>query len=193
MSAATAVDEVRAALARHGVLFAHDPVLPSVTTLVAGVPIAGSWWGHSAGHAIFRVLSDLEDEVAWPKLVDGKVTLVHHSLWPALAAIGEARQAWQTRGVSAALLAAADRVAEDSELEAGELDLSSRDVTLLERRLLVLGRQKHTGSGRHERVLASWSRLAPEAPRPDPDDAMKRFEKAIAPWKGGRLPWTLRA
>jgi len=188
-----ALEEVRAALARHGLLFAHDPVLPSVTTIVAGAPVAGSWWGHPAGQAIFRVLTDLEDEVAWPKLVDGKVTLVHRTLWPALAAVGAARQTWQTRGVSAALLAAADRVADEGEVAAADLDLTSRDATTLERRLLVLGKQRHTELGRHERVLSSWSHLARGEPRPDADDAKKRFEKAIAPWKGGRLPWTLRA
>ncbi len=188
-----AIDEVRAALARHGLLFAHDPVLPSVTTIVAGAPIAGSWWGHPAGQAIFRVLSDLEDEVAWPKLVDGKVTLVHRMLWPALAAVGDSRQPWQTRGVAESLLAAADRVMEEGEVSAADLDLTSLDATLLERRLLVHGKQRHTEQGPHERILTSWSLLSPGEPRPDADDAKKRFEKAIAPWKGGRLPWTLHA
>lgn len=186
-------EQVRTALARHGLLFAHDPVLPSVTTIAAGTPIAGSWWGHPAGHVIFRVLSDLEDEVAWPKLVDGKVTLVHRRLWPALAAVGASRQAWQTRGVSAGLLRVADRVEEDGEVPAADLDLPSRDATTLERRLLVLGRQRHTAEGRHERVFGAWSRLAPHEPRPDVEQAKERFEKAIAPWKGGRLPWTVRA
>jgi hypothetical protein len=184
---------VRTALARHGLLFAHDPVLPSVTTIVAGEPVAGSWWGHPAGHAIFRVLSELEDEVAWPKLVDGKVTLVHRTLWAALAAVGASREPWQTRGVSLALLAAADRVEEEGEIAAADLGLTTRDATTLERRVLVLGRQRHTAEGRHERVFGAWSRLAPRDPRPDADEARERFEKAIAPWKGGRLPWHVRA
>src|SRR5262245_17317126 len=111
-----ALVQVRALLARHGVLFAHDPVLPSVTTVVAGAPVSGSWWAHPAGNAIFDVLTTLEDEVAWPKLVDGKVTLVHRSMWPALAAIGSAREPWQTRGASAAVLEAADRVEREGEL-----------------------------------------------------------------------------
>ena len=184
-----ALGQVRALLARHGVLFAHDPVLPSVTTVVAGGPVAGSWWGHPAGNAIFEVLTALEDEVAWPKLVDGKVTLVHRTLWPALAAIGAAREPWQTRGASAAVIEAADRVERDGEVAVSELGLTGRDATAVERRLLALGRQTHTDAGRHERVLTAWSSLAPEDDRPSLDDARAAFERAIAPWKGGRLPW----
>jgi hypothetical protein len=170
-------------------LFAHDPVLPSVTTLVAGAPVAGSWWAHPAGDAIFRVLTALEDEVAWPKLVDGKVTLVHHTLWPALAAVGAARDGWQTRGVSPAMLDAADRVEREGELPVSDLGLTSRDATAIERRLLALGRQRHTDAGHHEKVLGGWSLLTPEDERPAVDDARAIFEKAITPWKGGRLPW----
>jgi hypothetical protein len=184
-----ALTQVRALLERHGVLFAHDPVLPSVTSVVAGAPVAGSWWGHPAGEAIFEVLSALEDEVAWPKLVDGKVTLVHERLWPALAAIGAAREPWQMRGAMQKLVDAADRVEREGELTAVDLGLERRETTVLERRLLALGHQRHTDTGHHERVLGPWSRLAPDEDRPPVDEARAAFEHAIAPWKGGRLPW----
>ena len=64
---------------------ARGPI-PNVAELVAGEPIKGSWWGHPAGHEIFRVINVLADspDVARMRLVNGKITLVHRRLWPAL-------------------------------------------------------------------------------------------------------------
>ena len=77
-----------AALVEHGMLLesARGP-LPNVAEMVAGEPIRGSWWGHPAGHAIFDALNSLAEtpDVVRTMLVNGKVTLVHRRLWPALA------------------------------------------------------------------------------------------------------------
>ncbi len=79
--------DVMTALIEHGMLLqsARGP-LPNVAELVAGEPIKGSWWGHSKSHEIFAVLSELDDspDVVRLRLVNGKVTLVHRRLWPAL-------------------------------------------------------------------------------------------------------------
>jgi hypothetical protein len=76
-----------AALIEHGMLLqsARGP-LPNVAELVAGEPIRGSWWGHPAGPAIFEALNELvgSPDVVRVRLVQGKVTLVHRRLWPAL-------------------------------------------------------------------------------------------------------------
>src|SRR5262245_65698284 len=76
------------ALIEHGMLLesARGP-LPSVAEMIAGEPIRGSWWGHPAGHAIFDALNTLAEspDVVRTRLVNGKVTLVHRRLWPALA------------------------------------------------------------------------------------------------------------
>jgi hypothetical protein len=76
-----------AVLVEHGMLLqsARGP-LPNVAELVAGEPIKGSWWGHPKGHGIFDVLGELDDspDVVRLRLVNGKVTLVHRRLWPAL-------------------------------------------------------------------------------------------------------------
>ncbi len=73
---------------KHGVVLAsaRGPV-PCVAEAVAGEPIVGSWWAHPKGRAIFAALSELDDseDVRCFKLVDGKVTLVHRRVWPALA------------------------------------------------------------------------------------------------------------
>jgi len=79
--------DVMATLIEHGMLLesARGP-LPSAAEIVAGEPIKGSWWGHPRGHAIYAVLNVLDEspDVARMRLVNGKVTLVHRRLWPAL-------------------------------------------------------------------------------------------------------------
>jgi len=79
--------DVMATLIEHGMLLesARGP-LPSAAEIVAGEPIKGSWWGHPRGHAIYAVLNMLDEspDVARMRLVNGKVTLVHRRLWPAL-------------------------------------------------------------------------------------------------------------
>ena len=81
-----------AALIEHGMLLqsARGPI-PNVAELVAGEPISGSWWGHPQGHAIFDALQSLDDspDVVRMRLVNGKVTLVHRRLWPALVRVAE--------------------------------------------------------------------------------------------------------
>jgi hypothetical protein len=69
---------------------AHGP-LPNLAEYVAGAPIRGSWWGHAAGHAIFAALNQVRDspDVVALRLVNGKVTLVHRRLWPALVRVAD--------------------------------------------------------------------------------------------------------
>src|SRR4249919_2131740 len=87
-----------AALIEHGMLLqsARGP-LPNVADLVAGEPISGSWWGHPQGHAIFAALQSLDDspDVVRLRLVNGKVTLVHRRLWPALVRVADRLEAGQ--------------------------------------------------------------------------------------------------
>lgn len=78
---------------RHGIVLASARgKLPNIAEQVAGEPIVGSWWAHPKGKAIFAALSELDDslDVRCFKLVDGKITLVHRRLWPALVALGKA-------------------------------------------------------------------------------------------------------
>jgi len=84
--------EVMVVLREAGVLLesAQGPI-PNVAEMVAGEPIRGSWWGHPAGHAIYDVLNELADspDVVRLRLVNGKVTLVHRRVWPALVRISD--------------------------------------------------------------------------------------------------------
>ena len=83
------VDAARAFVREHGVVLvaANGPV-PKLTEAIAGEPIAGSWWGHPKGHHIYAVLDEVtsDADVLVCRVVNGKVTLVHRRLWPALIA-----------------------------------------------------------------------------------------------------------
>ena len=80
------------ALIEHGMLLesARGP-LPNVAEMIAGEPISGSWWSHSRSHAIFAEINELADspDVVRTRLVNGKVTLVHRRVWPALVRVAD--------------------------------------------------------------------------------------------------------
>ena len=69
---------------------ARGPV-PNLAEHVAGEPIRGSWWGHAAGKEIFAVLTRVHGspDVVATRLVDGRITLVHRRVWPALVRVSD--------------------------------------------------------------------------------------------------------
>jgi hypothetical protein len=185
---------IREALDRHGMLPAHDPVIPSLTNLVAGRPIRGSWWGDPAGRQIYLVMNSLADEVAWPKLLDGKVTLVHRRLWPALAAVGEQRAPWQTDGLGEVEQAALKVVEAKGEISSDDLGVPAgtkpgKVVNELEKRLLVISEHERSEGGHHARMVRTWAHWLP-GDRPPVDEAIGQLE-AAAESLGAKhwLPW----
>lgn len=68
-----------------------------LTELVAGEPIRGSWWAHPESHQIFAVLQAISQspEVLTCRLINGKLTLVHRRLWPALVRAADLFSAYQ--------------------------------------------------------------------------------------------------
>ena len=80
-------DEAIAFVREQGVvLVAAKGAVPRLTEAIVGEPIKGSWWAHPKSHQIFAILQAVTDskEVLVCRLVDGKITLVHRRLWPAL-------------------------------------------------------------------------------------------------------------
>ena len=69
---------------------ARGPV-PHLAEQIAGEPIRGSWWGHPSGHEIFAVLNRLRasGDVVATRLIEGRVTLVHRRIWPALVRVAD--------------------------------------------------------------------------------------------------------
>jgi hypothetical protein len=80
--------DLLAVLVERGMLLesARGPI-PNGAELAAGEPIRGSWWAHPAAHQIYDVLNGVRDspDVARLRLINGKITLVHRRVWPALA------------------------------------------------------------------------------------------------------------
>jgi len=178
------------ALDRTGLLYMHDARKPSLTALVAGGPIKGSWWGHPAGRRIFQVASALEDGalVLFVPLLSAKVTLVHRRLWPALLAVGESRAPWQMDPLApraVELLAEVDRT--------GRVRATGPSSKALARALLVHAEQVHTAGGSHATELVAWSavRDAREiVERLDPDTARRVLEEAAEGIDAvSGLPW----
>src|SRR6266511_3379685 len=95
-------DPVLAVLTANGLLLKQDKTLPNVVGILTGESLRTSWWSHPKAHLIFAVLSELADhpDVLFTKLLHRKDTLVHRSLWPAVLAMGSARDQWQLQGLS---------------------------------------------------------------------------------------------
>lgn len=188
-----------AALRTHGLLLLTDARLPSLVTLIAGGPVKGSWWGHPAGGAIFNTASELEDhaDVDGAKLVAGKATFVHRRLFPALLAVARSREAWQTKGLSAAERRLLRQVDEEGPLRT-DLVRGARDASrTLEARLLVHTASVHTETGAHARALESWAHWARRVrarPAASAAAGRRQIEEALAAMVSasggrGRLPW----
>ena len=178
------------ALERTGLLYMHDTRKPSLTALIAGAPIKGSWWGHPAGKRIFQVAGALADSgrVLFVPLLSAKVTLVHRRLWPALVSVGESRAPWQMDALTpkaAELLAEVDRT--------GRVRATGPSSKALARALLVHAEQVHTAGGSHATELVSWPtvRTAREiVERLDADTARRAIEDAAEPLDTvSALPW----
>jgi hypothetical protein len=184
------------ALAGSGLLLVQDKTLPNVVTIVTGESVAGSWWSHPKGRLVFSVVSRLDDhpDVVFAKLVNGKVTLVHRRLWPALAAVGSAREPWQLAGLSPA----AGRLLDNVD-RSGEVRAAGAPVKELERKLLVHSEQVHTESGRHETRIEpwpAWARRVGVEPLRSAAAGRQLLEKASAAIgaPSSALPWlALRA
>lgn len=186
-------------LERRGLLLVTDAELPSVTRLVAGEPVRGSWWSHPRARAIYGVLEALEDDdtALFVKLVSKKVTVVHRSLWRELFTVALARESWQTKGLSSEARALSKRVERAGSLRAEKRDTKS--ARELEERLLVHGAQEHTETGAHAKVLETWtccaSRKHYRPKQGDPESARRVLEGRLATddWSGAKLPWQGRS
>jgi hypothetical protein len=163
---------VRKALERDGLLLLQDKVLRSVAAIIAGETISGSWWSHPKSQVIFNCLESLEDggDVVVTRLVGGKVTYVHRTLWPPLLTVATSSGKWQTNG------------------------LKERNAKTLQERLLMHGEEVHTASGKHETVLQPWSDWGAKhgVARMSAIDAAREHLEAAVMQIGGKatmLPW----
>jgi len=195
-----AIEQALTELRKTRLLLQSDTALPSVASIVAGESIRGSWWSHPKSNDIYWTLEGLEDspEVLQVKLLKGKMTLVHRSLWPALLAVGSSDAAWQTAKLSKSAQSLLSRVRRQGSLRLDQLQRWSAAkkpgdaARELEGRLLVYSREIHTDSGAHTKELESWSHLAERLgleKLPPASQAQAEIERLV-PATGKRLlPW----
>jgi len=85
-------DQAKAFVLKHGVvLVSGKGPVPRLAEAIVSEPIRGSWWSHPKSHEIFAVLQAVveSDDVLVCRLVEGKMTLIHRRLWPALARVAK--------------------------------------------------------------------------------------------------------
>jgi hypothetical protein len=86
------IEDALAFVEKHGVVLVSAKGRgPNLVEAIAGHSIKGSWWAHPEGRRIYAVLGAVteSDQVLVCRLVDGKVTLVHRRLWPALVRLAD--------------------------------------------------------------------------------------------------------
>jgi hypothetical protein len=176
-------------------LLANDSKFPSVTGLVVGGKVQGSWWAHPQSHEVFHLSCALHDhpDVLMVKLISGKVTFVNRPLWPAIVAVGAAREPWQMRGLSKEAVALLGKVD-----KAGRTSAKGDAVRELERRLLTRSESVHTERGFHVKELETWESWARSVRlgkvKIAAEEGKRQVESGVARVKerfgaGGTLPW----
>lgn len=132
------------------VLISAKGRVPTLTEAITGTPVRGSWWGHPQGKQIFRILEAVRksNDVLVCRLVDGKLTLVHRRLWPALVRVASRFPARSiARVVEEHTSSGRHRTVETPLLEwiPGEIRRRAKRLTAAEA-LQALG-EAHPGSG----------------------------------------------
>ena len=178
-------------LERNGLLLVSGTEIPDVCSVVSPTRSKGSWWASPFAHEIFAVNEKLSDhpDVTATKLVAGKVTFIHRNLWNNLLAVSTARESWQLQK----LPPQADRLLQKVDREGTVYTNALGDsfgpkpgdvVRQLELRLLLHTDQFHTESGKHAKILESWSawanRVGLKAQESSPTDARRFFEQRLS-------------
>jgi hypothetical protein len=193
---------------KHGMLLQSDARLPSLTRLVAGERVSGSWWSHPKAHAIFAIAEQLSDhpDTVTTKLLSGKRTYVHRKLWPQLFSIATAQAPWQLEGISQTALSLLKRVEGEGMIRSDHLRSSGGSgkasageaARELENKLLIHTEEFHTETGRHAKLLETWQawsdRVGFLRQKMPVEEAREEFEALLAAWNNqfqaeGRLPW----
>ncbi|MEZ0230698.1 MAG: hypothetical protein ACAI25_18900 [Planctomycetota bacterium] len=128
----------------------------SFAEAVAGEPIKGSWWGHPKGKEIFNLANALEAECVFVKLIDGKETIVHESLYAALARVVTDEE-WRAERIEK-LSKDAKKLLREVEKSGAVRGAPAKARLELQRALLVHSAEEHTESGKHVTVLQPWAK-----------------------------------
>jgi hypothetical protein len=134
----------------------------SLVTEVAGGPVRGSWWGHPKGSLMFDLANVLHNsrQVVAAKLVEGKVTFIHKSLWPALLRV-VSDEGWRRSSVRR--FGPLERRILSAVEAKGRMEADPRSKKATDRLaqgMALLTANHHTEKGSHATILTSWSAWA---------------------------------
>lgn len=157
--------KIYAALVKKRLLVLQDKTFPSVVSSVVGEPIKGSWWSHPMANPIYNGLNAAQRKhaILTVKLLSGKVTFLHESLFiPFFSVVARSRD-WQRQGLSQDAEHLLHYIKKNGRIRSDEPGLKAdfpsfaADCKTLEKRLLVYTREVHTESGKHVNEISKWS------------------------------------
>lgn len=196
--------KIRRVFEKHGLLLLSDYELPSLTHLVAGEPIQGSWWGHPQGNLMFNLSNELmgEKDVLTVKFINKKITYIHKRHWDILYSLVHMEKEWQFLKLSPAGRKLYETVLKKGSLRADDKSLKQtpaeigKIANLLEERLLIYTESLHTDSGKHIRILKTWDQAfkdrkykARPLPYEEAVDAIENLFSEFAPDGLIKRPW----
>ena len=185
------LDQIIESLEFHGAILLQDKKLRNIVSLVTGENLARSWWGHKKGAQIFHLLHELEGLpfVSSCKIISGKVTFIHKSIWSSIYKLGTCGEPWQIRNLSEEECELLDSVTSK-----GQIENPPKMVKKLEERHLLHSYQVHTDQGKHICVAQSWKRWAEGKAMgaiPTTEESKEVLENVVKSIGGSvkNLPW----
>lgn len=171
--------ELKDLIKKNGFLLLSDNDQPAIVQYISGEKIKGSWWGHPLGNLMYNVSQDLADEkdILVIKLINKKVTYLHCDYWNELLTAlikNQDNNLKKVKNLKKLHLALLDKVEKIGTLKLDKnlFTLTPTELgklaTKLEENLLCYSTSEHTNSGKHVRILKSWSQLFKDLKKSNP-------------------------
>lgn len=190
-------------LEREKILLLQDKEFPSIVTGIIGKQVHGSWWGHPMANPIYNGLMWLEHNrpILIVKLISGKVTYLHESLFSDIYSIVSKPRDWQLKNLKEDELTLLEYIVKREKITSDDPQLIKlfkdykKAITTLEKRLLLYSSEEHTDSGKHIKEFGIWknSKISISSPG-DYIESQNNIEAIVANLckKSGakiKLPW----
>lgn len=161
-------------LEKYKLLLLQDKVFPNIVTEITGESITGSWWGHSLANPIYNGLQwlDHNHSILTIKLIDGKVTYIHESLFADIYSIVCKSRDWQVKKLKDEDQQILKYVLKKKTITSDDSGLSKlskqpkKSFVNLEKKLLIYSVEEHTDSGKHIKEYMSWKKSRIAIPKP---------------------------
>lgn len=153
-------------LQKNKILLLQDKSFPNIVSKIVNEKISGSWWGHPLANPIYNGLNWLEhnQNVLLIKLLDGKVTYVHESLFSDFYSIVSQARDWQLSKLKSDELNLLKYVSKKNKVLSDDPKLkelvvdSKKSFSVLEKKLLLYSSEEHTESGKHIKEFLPWKK-----------------------------------